>query len=265
MKMNKWTFGLAAVGLVSLPSWMQAEEKPNNLLTSLSSTTISGYVNTSMHWDLGTGNANNPAYAFGGAGKSDGFNLDVVKLSIEKPLDEAQWAAGYKVDLLFGPDANAFGTTSTLPPGGAAGTSDFGIKQAYVALRAPVGNGLDFKVGVFDTPIGYEVFDAGENPNYTRSYGYSIEPTTHTGVLCTYQFSELITASAGIANTFGPVINQRAQIASGGKKAESYKTYMASIGLTAPKDWGWVAGSTLYGGVINGFNPVTGVTKVLPT
>src|SRR5262249_32745496 len=153
---------------------------------------------------------------------SDGFNLDVVKVSIEKPLDEAQWAAGYKVDLLFGPDANTFATTST-----GAATSDFGIKQAYVALRAPVGNGLDFKVGVYDTPIGYEVFDAGENPNYTRSWGYTIEPTTHTGVLGTYQFSESISASAGIANTFGPVINQRAQIASGGKKAESYKTYIA--------------------------------------
>src|ERR1051325_9651591 len=127
MKINKWTLGLAAVGLVSLPSWMQAEEKQNNLLTSLSSTTISGYVNTSMHWDLGTGNANNPAYSFGGAGKSDGFNLDVVKLSIEKPLDEAQWAAGYKVDLLSGPDANAFATTSS-----GIATSDFGIKQAYV-------------------------------------------------------------------------------------------------------------------------------------
>jgi hypothetical protein len=63
-RVNKWTLGLAAVGLVSLPAVVQAEEKPNQLLTALSSTTISGYVNTSAHWVPGTGNANPPAYAF---------------------------------------------------------------------------------------------------------------------------------------------------------------------------------------------------------
>ena len=37
--------------------------------------------------------------------KQDGFNLDVMKLSIAKPQDESPWASGYQVDLLFGPDA----------------------------------------------------------------------------------------------------------------------------------------------------------------
>jgi hypothetical protein len=44
-----------------------------------------------------------------------------------------------------------------------------GIKQAYVLLHAPVGNGLDFRVGVWDTIIGYEMTDSVNNPNYTRS------------------------------------------------------------------------------------------------
>jgi hypothetical protein len=111
-----------------------------------------------------------------------------------------------------------------------------------------MGNGLDFKVGVFDTIIGYETFDAGNNPNYTRSYGYSIEPTTHTGVLMSYQFSEIFSAAVGIANTHGPAINGR------DPGSESYKTYMGSIALTAPEDMGFLAGSTLYAGVVNGFN-----------
>ena len=29
---------------------------------------------------------------------------------------------------------------------------------------------------------------------------------------------------------------------------------MGSIALTAPQDWGWACGSTLYGGVVNGFS-----------
>jgi hypothetical protein len=255
--------------VVSIPAAGRAEEKMNPMLTALTPTSISGYVNTSAEWNPGTGNANPPGFAFN-RGKQDGFNLDVVKLAIEKPLDESQWAAGYKVELLFGPDANALATgssqasiTSTGPGGGTittplANNSDFGIKQAYVALRAPVGNGLDFKLGVWDTIIGYETFDAGSNPNYTRSYGYTIEPTTHTGVLMSYQLCKYASASAGIANTFGPSINQRANP----PKAESYKTYMGAIALTAPEDWGAISGSTFYVGIINGYNSGTVADQV---
>jgi hypothetical protein len=245
MRVNKWTLGLAACGLVSLPALVQAEEKMASVQTALSSTTISGYVNTSAQWNTGSGNGNVPGFAYNN-GKQDGFNLDVVKLSIERPLDESQWSAGYKADLLFGPDANGLATQS----GGTLG-GDFAIKQAYVALRAPVGTGLDVKLGVFDTVVGYETFDAGNNPNYTRSYGYTIEPTTHTGLLATYQFGEMIGVSAGIANTYGPRINEKAWTNS---RAESYKTYMGSIAFSAPKDWGFLAGSTLYAGIINGLN-----------
>jgi hypothetical protein len=252
MKVNKWTLGLAAAGLVGLPAGSQADEKMNPLLTAVTPTTVNGYVNTSIHWNPGTGNATVPAYAFN-KGKQDGFNLDVVSLGIEKPLDEAQWAAGYKAELLFGPDANTLATLSSASTAGGGVPSDFAIKQAYLALRAPVGNGLDFKVGVWDTPIGYETFDAHKNPNYSRSWGYSIEPTTHTGVLMSYQLCKYASGSVGIANTFGPAINTRANP----PKAESYKTYMASVGLTAPEEWGFVSGSTLSACVINGFNAGT--------
>src|SRR5439155_6773542 len=136
----------------------------------------------------------------------DGFNLDVVQLRLEKPLDEAEWAAGYRVDLWAGPDANTLNTQSIL--GGAH--SDFAVRQAYVALRAPFQNGLDFKVGVFDSIIGYESVESPNNPNYTRSYGHSIEPQTHTGVLVSYRFNDNVKASARVADTIAPVINERA-------------------------------------------------------
>lgn len=242
MRLQKWTVGLAAAGLVSVPYWAGAEEQTSPILTALSSTTISGYVNVSAHWNPGSGNANAPAYSFN-AGKQDGFNLDVAKLSIERPLDEGQWSAGYKADLWFGPDANFFNTLSST----GTGLSDFGIRQAYVALRAPVGNGLDMKLGVWDTIIGYESHDAGSNPNYSRSYGYTIEPTTHTGLLATYQLLDSIGISAGIANTMGPQINVRSP------RAESHKTYMGSIAFTVPDDAGFLAGSTVYAGLVDGF------------
>jgi len=249
-KANKWTLGLAAVGLVSLPAVVQAEEKPNQLLTALSATTISGYVDTSMHWNPGSGDANPAAVAFNGPSKQDGFNLNVVNVVLEKPLDESTWSAGYKVDLIYGPNAVGFNNSV----GSAA--SDLSIKQAYVALRAPVGNGIDLKLGTWDTIIGYEVFNAGSNPNYTRSWGYSIEPTQHTGLLASYQVNKVVGVSAGIANTWNAGINSRAVSLrnTGAVQMESEKTWMGAITLTAPDTMGFLAGSALYVGIVDGFN-----------
>jgi hypothetical protein len=251
MKFNKWTVGLAAVGVVSLTSAAKAEEKANLVQTALASTTLSGYVDTSAQWNPGTGNEYTPPYRFGGLGKADGFNLNVVQVRLEKALDESEWAAGYRVTLWAGPDANTLGTQSS------GSSSDFAIRDAYVALRTPVGNGIDWKMGVFDSIVGYESIESPSNPNYTRSYGNSIEPTTHTGILASYRINDMISFSAGIADTVGPMINERAfypmqpvDVA----KAESYKSYMGSIALTAPDSMGFLAGSTLYGGIVTGFS-----------
>lgn len=253
-KVNKWTLGLAAVGLVSVPAMVQAEEKPNQLLTALSSTTISGYVDTSAHWTLGTGNANPPPYAFNTPNKQDGFNVNVVNVVIEKPLDEGTWSAGYKADLIFG--ANAVGWNNSInnqiTGAGNAGNSDVAIKQAYVALRAPIGNGLDLKMGSFDTIIGYEVFNSGSNPNYTRSYGYTIEPTQHTGLLGSYQINKVVGVSGGIANTWSAGINARTA------RTESDKSFMGALTLTAPDSMGFLAGSALYLGIVDGYSSFIG-------
>ncbi|MBI3191954.1 MAG: hypothetical protein HYZ36_04750, partial [Pedosphaera parvula] len=96
MKLNLWTAGLVAAGVVSLGSVVQAEEASSQLLTALSSTTLSGYVDTSAIWKFGTGNASLPGRQYDGPSKMDGFNLNVVGLSLERPLDEGQWSAGYK-------------------------------------------------------------------------------------------------------------------------------------------------------------------------
>ena len=74
-----------------------------------------------------------------------------------------------------------------------------------------------------------------------------------TGGLLTYQFSPVITAQAAIPNTWSAGIDTR----SSPPKAESFKTYMGGLTLTAPESLGFLAGSTLSGGVINGYDAVT--------
>lgn len=242
MKFNKWTVALAAVGAVSLTSVVQAEEKlVLGSQAELTSTTISGYVNTSVAWDFGKGNelANTRGYSYS-AGKGDGFNLDVVDITLEKALDESEWASGYKAELWFGPDAVGLGSRFS-------GSGDVAIKQAYVALRTPIGNGIDWKVGVFDTIIGYEASNAGDNPNYTRSWGYTIEPTQHTGILGSYRFCDALSANFGVANTWDAPINGRAT-----GNQDSSKTVMGSVALTAPESFGFLQGASLYAGFVHG-------------
>jgi len=272
MKFNKWTMGLAALGAVSLASVAKAEEKMSFVQTATSGTTISGYVDTSVEWAInpnhstfnsGIGGFSGPYNGFAPmtptgipfrANKQNGFNLNVVELNISKPLDETPWASGYNVSLLFGPDAVNYNPSANGAGGQLGGglSSDFAIKDANVVLRAPIGNGLEIKIGVFDTIIGYEVFEAGSNPNFTRSWGYAIEPTQHTGLLFTYHVNDNISVSAGIANTLSPGINTRDT--SAGTANYWNKTALASITLTAPQSWGWAAGATFSAGMVYGFD-----------
>jgi len=233
MKFNKWTVALAAIGVVNLTSAARADEKMSQVQTALSNTTLSGYVDVSAQWDLGTQNGGpTPPYTPGGGiAKSDGFNFNLIDLTLDKPEDESPWASGYHVELNVGPD------TVATP------------RQAFLRLRTPVGNGIDWQVGVWDTIIGYESNSSPNNPNYSHSYGYAMEPTTHTGVLATYKISDMVTVQAGVADgsnaAGGPAgVNGRLPY-------ETQKAFMGAVAFTAPDSWGWAKGATMSGGVID--------------
>ena len=249
MKFNKWTVALAAAGLVSLGHNTQAEEAGNAVMTSLSKTTLSGYVDTSVSWS--DASSTTPLWgrvAYQNTAKMDGFNLDVIGLTLEQPVDESDWAAGYHIDVLVGPDASHYSGISPIATAGAANDT-IGIKQAYIATRAPIGNGVDLKLGVYDAIIGYEVFTNGANPNYSRSMAYNLEPFSHTGALASYQFNEIVGVSAGIANTSRSVINDRPGTLGA---SSSHFSYMASLAIVAPESAGVLSGATLYAGFLDG-------------
>src|SRR5712691_5082662 len=258
MKCNPWTMALVGAGLVSLPAVTRAEEKPSDVLTALSSTTLSGYVNTSAIWQPGTaeaGVAGIPGRAFDGPqSKQDGFNLDVVSLQLSKPVGEGDWGAGYTAQIWAGPDAVGFNTAF---PNTAASGGDFAVKQAFVDLHVPIGNGLDVKLGHFNYIGGYEVPDAGGNPNYSRSFAWTQEPASHTGLLLSYTVNSVVTLMGGVANTVNNGINWRA--VRGTTVSETEKTYMGMIMLTAPTNgFGFLGGSTLSACVVNGLNNASG-------
>ena len=110
---------------------------------------------------------------------------------------------------------------------------------------------------MFDSIIGYESTEAVNNPNFTRSWGHTFEPSTHTGILGTYRINNMFTLSAGVANTMDPLVNNRAFNADPGASVKaSDKTYMGAISVSAPDALGfavaWVQALTV--GAVNGFN-----------
>ncbi len=252
MKFNKWTLGLAAVGAVSMASAVRADEaKLVPLNTAVANTVISGYVDVAAQYNPGgspSGNQPIGSAGYGGAaGRVDGFSLNDVVVSLDKPLDESPWASGYHVDLNWGNAAIA-PTFSDI-----GGTALAPVRQAYVTIRTPVGNGIDWKWGLFDGVTGYEGNTGYSNPNYTRSYGYQINPASELGFIGSYKIVDNVTVQMGMAErgtTFAGPALPAGQTAVG----PASKDYIAALALTAPDSWGWLKGSALNFGTVQGFD-----------
>ena len=226
MKMNKWTVGLAAAGVVSIASTAQAEE--NSVLTALSSTVISGNVEASY---VGGFSSNNNMHNDGA------FEANGASLNIGSPLGEGDYSAAYNVELLFGARAQAF-----------AG-DDQTLKTANIGMNLPFGNGVDLTLGLFDTTVGYEVEASASNPNVMRSYGYHQQPLTHTGLLVATEITEGLSVSAALTNGFGQNFNdQNGYDASG----DGDFGYVLGAELTVPDGLGFLGGSSLYVGYVAG-------------
>jgi hypothetical protein len=76
--------------------------------------------------------------------------------------------------------------------------TELDLQQAYLAYNVPVGNGIQLKLGKFNTLVGSEVNEPWSNPTYSRSliYGFA-QPATHTGGLATYAFTDKIALTLG--------------------------------------------------------------------
>ena len=223
MKMNKWTMGLAAAGVVSLASTAQAEE--NSVLTALSSTVISGSVEAS---DVGGFSTNNNMHNDGG------FEANGASLDIGSPLGEGDYSASYNVGLLFGNRAGAF----------AGDDSTQHLKTANIGMNLPFGNGVDLTLGLFDTTVGYEVEASASNPNVMRSFGYLQEPLTHTGLLAATSLTDGLSVSFALTNGFDS--------SNGDNDGAGQLGYVLGAELAVPDSLGFLGGSTLYVGYVNG-------------
>ncbi len=209
----------------------------NYVETAQKGITLSGYVDVSYTEQFG-----GRGTAFGSTSElrqfdvhNDNFNINAVKVALEKALpDKNDWAAGFRIDTIYGQDAqilnagsggNVFGSSFT---GGSSsssfvGSSDFYLEQALVKFRIPVGNGLDIYAGKFVTFLGYEVIESPANPNFSRSLLFTEAiPLTHTGVYADYKFNDEVEAKFGVVDGWNSSVSSassdaNAHYAFGGK------------------------------------------------
>jgi len=167
---------------------------------------LSGYVDAGYSYNF-TGASSGTSDVTGRFGsdtaaKGD-FNLYAVKIALEKALtSENKAQAGFRTDVMIGEDANYLinrGTADNLDNSNQDSNALF-LEQAYVSIRAPVGNGWDFKVGKFVSILGYEVIERPANMNVTYGLLWQQMPLYYTGVLSSYKFDDYLDAKLGVVN-----------------------------------------------------------------
>ncbi len=83
------------------------------------------------------------------------------------------------------------------------------LLQANVLLHTPwlTAGGIDFKLGQFVTPIGYETIDPSTNPFYSHSYIFNFGPFQHTGLEAVWHVNPTVDiygqVDTGESTTFG--------------------------------------------------------------
>jgi len=230
------------------------------------STSFSGYVSTGYHLGSSAGSYN---YSFASA-NNNGFSLDHIGLSLSRPLEDYLLDSGFRFDVWVGPQASELGTSDD------SGDS-VSIRRAYIDLRLPwinplawdlseVGSSIDLRVGTFDSLLGLESPDPVDNPHYTRSWAYSIQPTMHTGVLAVFpgfgrpgvdplfEWDSSYQFSLGLVNSVEPRI-------SGAPVNSDRKSLLTGFTWELPSFFGPAGGSRLSLGYLNG-RDLSGVDPV---
>ena len=165
---------------------------------------LSGYVDAGYAYNFtGTGNQSNVGARFGSDTAQRGdFNLYAVKIALEKALtSENKAQAGFRTDVMIGEDASYFiNRTAQNVSNTNNNSNSLFLEQAYVSIRAPVGNGWDFKVGKFASILGYEVMERPANMNTTFGLLFNVMPLYYTGVLSSYKFDDYLDGKLGVVN-----------------------------------------------------------------
>lgn len=177
-----------------------APDGDSPVMTLLKNTKLSGFVDAGYVVSF-NGMNNSPGVNDSAAGGrvrltdslDNSFYLNAVQINIEN-LASKDRIVGYHLELAAGADPRAYeGNLVT-------------IQEGWVQFWAPVGSGLDVRVGKMATLVGMEVLESINNNQYSRGAIFTnIQPFTQTGVRATYAVNEQFSGTLGFFNGINPV------------------------------------------------------------
>jgi hypothetical protein len=153
------------------------------------------------------------------------FYLNAVQLNLERLATE-KMIVGYHLELAAGHDPSVYdGSTVSL-------------QEGWVQILAPLGSGLDVRVGKMATLAGYEVIEAKDDMNISRGFlfGFAI-PFTHTGIRAAYSLNEMLKFTVGLNNGWNFVAGAPGSSATTSYVDRDYgKTLEMQAAITPNKD-----------------------------
>jgi Putative beta-barrel porin-2, OmpL-like. bbp2 len=159
---------------------------------------ISGYLDTSFTWS-----SNHPKDPKNISGRY--FDKDYKKLvfndfhlALDKP--EKDWGVGFRISGDFGRtgellrEATLWGKTFHREPSAE-------LRESYITTTIPVGEGIQFKGGLFVTTLGTEILlnPGSYNDEISRSFAFNFAiPIRHLGTLFTYPLLKTLSVTGGV-------------------------------------------------------------------
>jgi hypothetical protein len=170
-----------------------APDGDSPVMTLLKDTKLSGFVDTGYMFSFNEAssskpfnNQNNPIRVFDN--RSNSFYLHAAQLNIENLATDKR-IVGYHLELAAGHDPTVYDAQS------------FSLQEGWIQILAPVGTGLDIRIGKMATLVGYEVIESKDDMNYSRSILFGqAENFTNTGIRATYNINEQMWVVLGFNN-----------------------------------------------------------------
>jgi hypothetical protein len=164
-------------------------------MTLFKQTKLSGFVDAGyqvsfnhMHKENASTNhvGGNPIRIFDD--RADSFYLHAVQLNLER-LASKDMIVGYHLELAAGHDPLIYDGANV------------SLQEGWIQIMAPLGDGLDVRVGKMAMLCGYEVIENVNNMNYSRGMLFGIiQPFTSTGIRASYWFGQQFGATLGFSN-----------------------------------------------------------------
>ena len=109
-----------------------------------------------------------------GSAAHDDFNVDLIEINLEK-----NWSKS-KLHLSIGYGTTAIETNFNPNSANNPSTNTFNVMNAYYKMMSSYG--LNFWVGKFESPVGFETYNHMDISQFTRSYGFVLAPFFSTGL-----------------------------------------------------------------------------------